>query len=240
MTKLIEINVTKTGKKRIEFFQLGIYELLRTTLGFRYTKINNKGYFLKQKSDGLYEVVNFLKLSEVFRDYIKTDFRAVVQDKGIDYTDFMNAFYSKTPIKNGNFSRGYLGKDFVLSPNNLHLILMEIDYDYREKYKRNEMLDFIKSEHFNETIDVIGNFATNKPLFYKRVGSREFIAFNQPFTDDNSRDAVFDFWLIKVNSEEYFLNKKLNDGELIDLCLGFDLQRDIYLYKEKNTCANSM
>ena len=240
MIKLAEIRESKTGRKKIEFFQLGIYDLLKNHLGFRYTKINKKGYYLKLNIDGMFEVVNFLKLSEAFREYISTEFENISELKGVTYNEFMNEYYSKRPIKNGNYCREYLSEDFELSPENLHEVLMKIDYNYMVANKTKNILEFLKEENFEETIDSIGNFALQKPLFYKRLSKNQFLVFNQPFIDIKTNDSVFDFWSVNADSEEKFLQKKLNEKDLIDLRLGFDLGRDIKLYSEKITCANTL
>ncbi|WP_308993369.1 hypothetical protein QLS71_011325 [Mariniflexile litorale] len=49
MIKIAEINELKNGKKNIVFFELGIYKTLKEKLGFKFTKIDKKGYYLKYK-----------------------------------------------------------------------------------------------------------------------------------------------------------------------------------------------
>ncbi|MCU4158434.1 hypothetical protein J1N10_20850 [Carboxylicivirga sp. A043] len=187
----------------------------------------------------MFEVVNFLELAEAFREYITSEFENLLELKGVSYNEFINEYYAKRPIRNGNYCRDYLSEDFELTPANLHHILMKIDYNYMVANKRKSIIEFIKQEHFEETIDSIGNFALQKPLFYKRISKNEFLAFNQPFFDLKTNDSVFDFWLVKAESENMFLKNKLNRKDLTDLRLGFDLERDIELYNDKITCANN-
>jgi len=233
MIKLADIKISKRGKRKVVFFQLGIYDLLKNHLGYRYTKINKRGYYLRIKNDGMFEVVNFLKLSESFREYISSEFENHEELKEISYNAFMNEYYSIRPITDSNYCKKYLSEDFKLTSENLHLILIKIDYRYRESYRVKRILQFIKEENFIETIDTSGNFASQQPLFYKRISPNQFLAFNRPFVDKKNNDATFDFWLIKVDSENIFLNKRLNKNELINVRYGFELERDIDLYNSK-------
>ena len=232
MIKLIDYFKQKNGKIKIDFFLLGVYDLLKNELGFKYTKINKKGYYLKE-SNGIYTVVGFHKLKDEFKKFIDENYEKLEFSKEIDYHDFMEAYFEKPPIKNGNYAREYLSEDFELSERNLHLIMLEIDPSYNRKYKRDEIIKFLKSEDFAETIDNKGNFAKDCPLFYKKVKENKFLIFNNPFYDGKNNSPTFDFWKVDAHSEKEFLqNKKLN---ITEIRLGFDLKRDIELYKkEKN------
>ena len=97
----------------------------------------------------------------------------------------------------------------------------------------NEFIAFIKNEEFIETIDNVGNFATKMPLFYKRVSENVFLTFNIP-TFSNIKKYGFhaDFWKVNAKSEEDFLNSKLENKDLIDLRLSFNIERDLDLYKK--------
>ncbi len=125
MIKLADIFEYKNGKKKIKFFQLGIYDLLKRELGFRYTKINGKGYYLKNRK-GIYMISYFYHLEDAFIEYIEQEFENLELSKEIDYHSFMNEYYKIRPIRNGNFARDYLSENFQLTESNLHLILLEL------------------------------------------------------------------------------------------------------------------
>lgn len=96
----------------------------------------------------------------------------------------------------------------------------------------NEFISFIKNEGFIETIDKVGSFAVKMPLFYKRVSETVFLAFNIPTYGDIKKYGFHaDFWKINANSEENFLNSKLENKDLKDLRLSFNIERDLELYK---------
>lgn len=106
----------------------------------------------------------------------------------------------------------------------------------REKEKQvelyNEFITFTKTEGFIETIDKVGNFSSKKPVFYKKVSEKNFLVFNIP-TFGNIKKYGFcsDFWKVIAKSESEFLNSRLENKNLIDLRLGFTLERDLSLYK---------
>jgi hypothetical protein len=232
MIKLIDYYNTKNGKKKIDFFLLGIYDLLKFKLGFRYTKINKKGYYLKE-SNGIYEIVGFHKLKDEFKKFVDENYDSLEFSKEVNYNDFMEAYYAKSPIKNGNYAREYLSEDFELSETNLHFIMLKNDPNYNRKHKRNEIIQFLKSEGFIETKGKGGNFSKDCPLFYKKIKENRFLVFNNPFHDDKNLSSTFDFWKIKAHSEKEFLqDKKVN---ITKIKLEFDLGKDIELYRgEKN------
>lgn len=122
MIKLADVYTYRNGKPKVEFFEYGIYELLKSTLGFRYSKLNGKGYYLKEEN-GLYKIVSFYELKDDFRNYINNNFEELEIAKEIGRNDFMNEYYKKTPIKNGNYAREYLSEDFELSEENKKLLL---------------------------------------------------------------------------------------------------------------------
>jgi len=138
MIKIADIFELKNGKKKVEFFHLGIYDLLREKLGFKYTRINKKGYYLKY-SHGIYNVVNFHELKDSFLDFIKNDFGSINFNLSIAYLDFINEYYRQSPIKNGNFARTYLSENFTLSDENKHIILLKTDFKYSNDFTKNEM-----------------------------------------------------------------------------------------------------
>jgi len=228
--KLADIYKFNSGKKKVVFFEMGLYELLKNTLGYRYAKINNKGYYLQEVS-GIYKKVDFHKLKDSLRKYLEDSFENLDEAKEIEFHDFMNAYLEKSPVKNGNYAREYLSEDFELSDYNRHLILLEIDPDYSRQFRRNEMLTFLKEEAFIETVDKMGNFYKGCRLFYKKVSEDCFLIFYIPLYDINSKKTTFDFYEIKANSEKEFLSKKTT--KQLQIMLGFDLLRDIDIYRVK-------
>ncbi len=231
MIKIIDHYTTRNGKKKIDFFMLGIYDLLKNRLGFRYTKINKKGYYLKEKN-GIFKVVGFHKLKDAFKAFIENNYESFEFSNEIDYHFFMESYYEKSPIKNGNYAREYLSEDFTLSDSNLHLIKLDIDPNYNRRFKRDKIIEFLKNEDFIETKGKGGNFIIDCPLFYKKVNDNKFLIFNNPFYDGKNNSSTFDFWKINCKSEKEFLQpKKVN---ITQVKLEFNLTEDLELYKREN------
>lgn len=97
-----------------------------------------------------------------------------------------------------------------------------------------KFISFMKSESFIETTTNVGGFASNMPVFYKKVSESVYLVFNIPFyTNKNKISFQTDFWRAIAKSELEFLKQKIEDDNLIDLRLGFDLNRDLSIYKEE-------
>ncbi len=98
----------------------------------------------------------------------------------------------------------------------------------------NEFIEFVKHEGFIETIGQTGCFSENVPVFYKKVSENIFLAFNIPFYK-KIKDLGFcaDFWRINAKSENEFIKSKVKSENLIDLRLGFSLERDFDFYNEE-------
>lgn len=98
----------------------------------------------------------------------------------------------------------------------------------------NEFIAFVKNEGFTEAVDKVGNFSTKMPLFYKKVSENIYLAFHIPtYGNIKKYDFCADFWKVIAKSESDFLTSKLENKNLIDLRLGFSLERDLNLYKQE-------
>jgi hypothetical protein len=228
MIRIADIFEIGNGMKKITFFHLGLYNLLREKFGFRYSKINNRGYYLKN-IDGIYKVVDFHELKDSIVNFIKKDFDTISFNIPINYIDFLNEFYRQMPIKNGNFARVYLSENFVLPDQNKHHILLEIDPKYSHNFSKSEMINFLNDEGFIETIDKVGSFVKDCPLYYKKISSGKYLIFHMPFYKINASQSYFDFFRISAKSEKDFLHRKFNNPDAI--MLGFNLKRDFNLYE---------
>ncbi len=232
MDKIADIVKTQRGNIKVKFYLDGIYYLLKNKLGYRFTSIKGKGYYLKENKNGLFEIQNFFNLPDDFRGYVYDNFDTLKINGEIDLSDFMNAYYDRLPIRNGSYGKSFLRKDFELTAYNKHLILMEIDSKYRKEYEMQEMYTFLKNNNFKEDVDKIGNFSLEKPIFYKRLTGNTFLIFTRPFFTKKNNDQTFDFYKVKVRKEKSFLKEKLDSYSLVNLRLGFNLERDIDLYNK--------
>lgn len=106
----------------------------------------------------------------------------------------------------------------------------------KQQDRCDRFISFIKNEGFIETVDKVGSFASKMPVFYKKVSEDIFLVFNIP-TYSNIKKYGFhaDFWKVIAKSDSEFLASKIEDKNLIDLRLSFDLERDLNLFKEELT-----
>lgn len=227
MIKIADVFQSRNGKKRVEFFHLGIYDLIRNTLGFRYATINGKGYFLKFE-DGIYKRTFFGNVKHTFTEYIRSNFNDLELNGDISYSDFMEEYYKKTPVKNGSFIKDYLSEDFELTPSGKHLILLEIDVKYSNQYRNDEMIKFLKENNFIGTTDKMGLSKKDAPLYYKKVEKDKFLLFTILYQQKKTNHWTFDFLKVLAKSEKDFLNKPNPNSKNIQL--GFDLERDYGMY----------
>jgi hypothetical protein len=218
------------NKKKVKFIPLGIYELLKEELGFRYAQVNKKGYFL-ENIEGVYKVVNFCRLKDSLLYYIKNNFESMELHDKIAYADFIEEYYKQSPLNDGNFLKKHLREGFTLSKENTHLILLDIDSDYSNEFKKNETIKFLNDHGFIETLDRIGSFNLGCPLYYKRVSLKKFLVVSMNLWKSKPPRADFDLWRLNVNSEKDFLSKKHeNPSEII---LGFNLKRDVEIFEKE-------
>jgi hypothetical protein len=179
MKPIATITTTKQKNRKIEFHKARLLQFLIEVLGFRYTQIDGKGYYLRLNYDGFFEVVDILDIRHTFLNFIETNIEQIPLNGECSRDELFNAFIEQLPIKNGKLSREFLSENFQLDPHNLHLIRMKIDYKYKRIHTNLQMLKFLKDEGFSETIDKAGNFTSDKPLFYKRINENSFLVINR-------------------------------------------------------------
>jgi len=201
IAKIIE---QRNGKKVVEFYQLEILEILKDQFGFRYAQIDKLKYFLQKKEDS-YKIAEFSDLNNTFSNLIKDDFENLEIDGEIESENFLNEFYSQNPLKL-NCARKVLSENFFLNKQELHQIKYQEDSIYSIEFDKQEMLAFLKAENFTETIDTIGIFVENNPLFYKKVSDVKFLLFGYS-NKSKFQQPCFDFSIISVKSKNEFLIK---------------------------------
>ena len=230
--KLADIRIDKNGNKKVDFFQLGIYDLIKKQLGFRFARIENKGYYLKFSS-GIYEKSSFIEMQDTLSKHIETEFENIEINGKIDHQKFLEAYYQKKVLINGNYTKTFLSQDFELTENELHKLKMETNLKYKHKIEREEMDKFLISENFIHTTDQIGNFSKGGDLYYKQISDNVFLLINYANFNFKKQQPIYDFWKIQSSDKNEFLKRK-ND-QIENILLGFNLSRDMGIYQaEKN------
>lgn len=117
--KIADISEYNNGRKKVEFFNLGIYHFLKTKLNFGFINIDGKGHYMQQKEE-VYMKSNFYEMEQSLRTYIYDNFEKLEINGEVDYQTFMEFYYKNSPIKNNDLSKKLLSEDFELSDNELH------------------------------------------------------------------------------------------------------------------------
>ena len=94
---------------------------------------------------------------------------------------------------------------------------------------------FAQLEGFTETLSKTGNFNSGTPIFYKRATADKFLVFSIPYPEDQHQFYA-DFWIVKTESKNNFLVRKVDATNLKDIHVGFTMEH-IELY---NNFVSSM
>jgi len=149
--ELANISICKKGSKKVSLFYMGIYDLLKNELGYRYVKIKDKGHFIKKIENG-YKEVNIIQLSHDFYNYVKSNYESFDIAKEVDKVTFLNMCYSKNLIKNNNYIRTYLSEDFNETDFNIVNLSTSIkkvnDINWEQKYNEQaQKFEDLKTTH---------------------------------------------------------------------------------------------
>ena len=231
--KIADIFEYKNGKKRVDFFNLGIYDLIRNNLNFRFINIDGKGYYLEQRNR-VFMKSNFYEMEEAFRNYINEKFENLEINGKVTHATFLNFYYKKSPIKDNSLSRKFLSEDFKLSDNELHLLKMQTNNHYRNENIRQEMDEFISRENFIETKKLSSLLISKESkVFYKQFNSNSFFIIQYSNWNKKKIAPTYDLFKIDAKNDNELFKKTDNDDELITLKFSFNLNRDLELYNEE-------
>ena len=96
---------------------------------------------------------------------------------------------------------------------------------------------FAKVEGFTETVSDSGHFKQGTPIFYKQTTPTMFLVFTIPFMGIQKKFYA-DFWKINAISANNFLKKRVDDIDMKDIRMGFNLQ-NIELYYNQLSNLNT-
>lgn len=198
-----------------------IYKLLRD-LGFRKAKLNKKYVYFRRES-GTLILSSFQEMKDAFRDILgKYEFTNIPDD--IRYDSVLNWYHNRRPIKENGLFNHYL-KDSLTEFEGK--ILVPVDPKNKARKFNTENLQTKLDElKFKSTVDKIGTFCINNPLYYKKVGENKYLIFNH-FNSKNKNNDGFDSWLATYSTENQIGSKKPLLIE--DIRLNYILDRDFEL-----------
>ncbi len=230
MIKFVNISALKNGKNKYSFSQLEICKILKNELGFRFKKVGTKGLYLSKNESNGYDIIDFPKITEAFLTYVEKTFKNIENLEGTTYADFLNAFHSKSPLKNTLYCSNFLGEDFDLDEESLHRISMLVDKAYKYKNDVKKMFSFLKNEGFKIENEANKKYRYDELFCYKRASDEQFIIFHREFTNRDKNEPIFSCWLFNTDSEEAFSRSKMDFYKKEELTAHFNLDTDMDIY----------
>lgn len=198
-----------------------IYKLLRD-LGFRKAKLDKKYVYFKRDDINIIPA-SFQEIKDTFRDMLrKYEFTNIPAD--IRYDSVLNWYHNRKPIKENGLFNHYL-EDSLTEFESDELRQVNTKTNNRKLNTENLLAEF-KEWNFKTTVDTIGTFCINNPLFYKKVRDNKYLVFNHFYSENKNNDG-FDSWVATYSNEKH-IGKK--EPLLIEnIRRSFQLDRDFEL-----------
>ena len=224
----------KGKKRKIVFSKNVIFKLLKNELEFAYYKHKGRGYYLKRLDDN-FEVVDISEIKQEFREFLGENYSRLNISGDITFIDLLEEFYAHPPIYQGCGIGKFLEENTTLNDTEIYKVIVQIDSDYKFKYSKKEMDEFLEKEEFIPAIDIVGNFATTgTKLHYKELNSKTFLVMLEFNYNPKSKQTIYD--LVKVEDctkEKLFTLNKIPLKQTT-IRRGFYLKRDFSLYGDIN------
>ncbi len=224
ISRYVTIIRQKNGKVKLSHDinnEANIYKLLYE-LGFRKSKINNRGVYFQKKGYDLIPV-EIDDIRHTFYNFLKKNkFKNMPKD--ITHEDILRWYLEKAPIKQNGLFNYYL--EIKLSEREEHIIKLKTDIDYEHKYKVTNLLNKFKEWNFCQSIDT----KTHTPLYYKKIDKNKYLIFNHYNFESKKNTDGFDCWIASYKNEKQI--GKTIPTEIKDLRFSFDLEKDFELIKK--------
>lgn len=230
MSNFFSVKTAKSGKNKITFSKQGVVQFLKDELGFRFSKIGKKGFFLKPNAENQYEVVPYSALKEEFLNKMESS-DSILGD--ISFEEFKQAFLQKMPFKNEDYLTDLLSKGFKLEDDNFHKLSLELDANYQSKEVLNKMASFMKEEGFEILEEESKDYRFPDLFCYKKLNETQYVIFHREFANILPRETKFDFWLFEGREASWFVRFKMEYPRKTVIKKEFDLEKDLGLYKSQ-------
>lgn len=229
MSNFFTVKASKSGKNKITFSKQGVVTYLKDELGFRYSKIGKKGFFLKLESENKYKVVPFNTLKDDFLNNLSEN--SILGD--LDFAEFKQAFLQKVPFKNESYLHDLLSKDFALSEENKHDLSLALDDNYQSKEVLKKLSSFMQEEGFTIIEEESKDFRFPELFCYKKLNETQFVVLHRDFGNVLPRETKFDFLLFEAREDSWFLRFKMEYPRKSIIKKDFNLEEDLSLYKSQ-------
>lgn len=89
---------------------------------------------------------------------------------------------------------------------------------------------FMRNEGYVETIDKMGNFKVDSPIYFKKV-NEVFFVFNIAF-HTKKKSSLPDFLIVIASSENEFTKTKVNQNNVREVIAGFRFDKHFDEYRK--------
>ncbi len=228
LNNFIKVNKLKNGKLKITHDQENERNILKFIygLGYRRTKLGSKNiYFRKVENDLLPVSINDIRRE--FYELLK-EFRFCDIPEDIVYTDVLNWYLDKRPLKENKLLKEYLGAE--LTEKETHNLRIKTDVSYKHEVEISLTLSKFREWNLKKVIDTKSSICTNAPLYYKNIDVNKYLIFSHFNAESKNNIDGFDCWIASFKNENQIGKNKPTQIE--DICLSFNLSDDLKLIND--------
>ncbi len=182
--------------------EANIYKLLHE-LGFRKSNLKNKKIYYQRKG-GTIIPTNFKDIKYAFLDILrKSEFTNIPED--LRYSEIVNWYHKRLPIKNNGLFDHYLFEDISQSEALTYCLLT--DHIFKHKYEVQKLILRFEALKFGKTIDKSNSICQNAPLYFKEIEGNKYIIFAHYNSEVKTIDG-FSCWIARYRNVKQIGIKK--------------------------------
>lgn len=223
------ITITKCTDGRIKISHSinnegNIYKFL-SSIGFGQTKIDGKRVYYRRINGDIIPVTIY-NIKDEFSNYLKELRFGNIPN--IPYSDIMNWYYQKDPIKRNGLFSSYL--ESSLLPIEEHIYKLKTDIDYKHDIEIKAILNFLKKKDFKKSVDTKGLICKGAVLYYRKIKDSQYLVFAH-FNHDKKRwkdgfDCYMAIYMEKSPSIEKHIPTSLETVKL-----SFKIEQDFNIFE---------
>lgn len=221
----ISITKSRDGRMKISHNvnnEGNIYKFL-SSIGFGQTKLDRKRVYYR-RIDGDIIPVAIYNIKDEFSKYLKE-----LRFDNILYSDIMNWYYKKDPIKRNGLFFAYL--ESPLLPIEEHIYKLKTDIDYKHDIEIKAILNVFKEKDFKKSIDKKGLFCKDAILYYKKVKDFQYLIFAHFNHDKKKWKDGFDCYMATYLEKSPSIEKHIPTS-LETVKLSFKIEQDFKVIDE--------
>lgn len=196
-----------------------IYRFLNS-IGFGQTKIDGKRVYYRRINGDIIPVTIY-DIKDEFSNYLKELKFGNIPN--IPYSDIMNWYYQKDPIKRNGLFFAYLESPLI--PIEEHIYKFKTDINYKHDIEIKEMLNVFMEKDFKKSVDTKGLFCKDAILYYKKVKDFQYLIFAHFNHDKKKWKDGFDCYLATYLEKSPSIEKHIPTS-LDTVKLSFNIDQD--------------